>query len=206
MSKSLSQMKLLPGTEPCRNLAPSARRATRPEVAMMKKLTIFLAGLIFAGLFATLASAHDVKAGAIEIGHPHARAMVPGAKVGGGYLTFVNNGSIDDKLVSIICDRAKSSEVHQMSVSNGVMTMRPVAGGLVVPAGQTVELKPGGYHIMFMDVAKPFKEGEIVKATLTFEKAGPVDVEFAVGSLSGTNASAGDTHSDMGGMDMSKPQ
>ncbi|OWV97436.1 hypothetical protein ATY81_08360 [Rhizobium sp. R72] len=170
----------------------------------MKKLKIFIASLLFAGVFATFAAAHDVKVGDIDIGQPHARAMVQGAKVGGGYLTLTNTGSIDDKLLSITSDRAATTEVHQMTVNNGVMTMRPVAGGLVIPAGQTVELKPGGFHLMFMGVERPFKEGETVKATLTFEKAGSVELEFDVGSAGG--ASTKDHHSDMGGMDMSKPQ
>lgn len=171
----------------------------------MKKLIILMTGLIFAGLFAAIATATDIKAGSIDIGHPHARAMVPGAKVGGGYLKLTNTGSTDDKLVSITSDRAAKTEVHQMSVNNGVMTMRPVTDGLVVPAGQTIELKPGGYHIMFMGVAQPFKEGEMIKATMTFEKAGSVDVEFAVSSAGGVNSSVEDHHSDMGVMDMSKP-
>lgn len=180
----------------------------------MKKFIIPIAGLLFAGLFATLATAHGFKAGDIEIGHPHARAMVPGAKVGGGYMKITNNGSTDDKLVSVTSDRAASAEVHLMSVDGGVMTMRPVSGGLVVPAGKTVELKPGGYHIMFMSVTQPFKAGEMIKATLTFEKAGAVDVEFSVGNAGGSGG-AGDhstmdhkdmEHKDMGGMDMSKPQ
>jgi copper(I)-binding protein len=168
--------------------------------------SLLLLTVLFAGLFATFAGAHDFQAGDIGIGHPHARAMVPGARVGGGYLKLTNNGSADDRLIGIVCDRAMSSEVHQMSVSNGVMTMRPVSGGLAIPAGQTVELKPGGYHIMFKDVAQPFKEGEMIKATLTFEKAGSVDVDFAVGSAGGANATAKDNHSDMGNMDMPKPQ
>lgn len=170
----------------------------------MKKLTTFIAGLLFTGLITAVAAANDIKVGDIDIAHPHARAMVPGAKVGGGYLKLTNTGSTDDKLVSITSDRAATTEVHQMSVNNGVMTMRSVAGGLVIPAGQTVELKPGGFHVMFMDVEKPFKEGEMIKATLTFEKAGSVDVEFDVGSAGG--AGGKDHHSDMGGMDMSKPQ
>lgn len=166
----------------------------------MKKLTALLAILFLAVTFGVPADAQTVTAGDIEISNPHARAMVPGAKVGGGYLSITNKGKADDKLVGIISTRAKSSEIHQMSVNNGVMTMRPVADGLVIPAGQTIDLKPGGYHVMFTDVAEPFKQGETVKATLTFEKAGKVDVEFAVG---GANAMKMDGHSGMS--DMSKP-
>jgi copper(I)-binding protein len=172
----------------------------------MKKFIIIMTGLLFAGLFATFAAAHGFKVGDIEIGHPHARAMVPGAKVGGGYMKITNNGNADDRLVSVICDRAASAEVHLMSVDGGVMTMRPVSGGLAIPAGTTVELKPGGYHIMFMSVAQPFKSGEMIKATLTFEKAGAVDVEFSVGNAGGAGDHSTMDHKDMGGMDMSKPQ
>jgi copper(I)-binding protein len=175
----------------------------------MKKFIILMTGLLFAGLLATFAAAHGFKVGDIEIGHPHARAMVPGAKVGGGYMKITNNGNADDRLVSVICDRAASAEVHLMSVDAGVMTMRPVSGGLTIPAGKTVDLKPGGYHIMFMSVAQPFKSGEMIKATLTFEKAGAVEVEFAVGNAGGSNEGGDHSdmdHSDMGGMDMSKPQ
>jgi copper(I)-binding protein len=172
----------------------------------MNKLNIALAGPLFAGLFSTLAMAQNVKVGGIEIDHAYARAMVPGAKVGGGYLTLTNTGSADDKLVAIAADRAKSAEVHQMSVDGGLMKMRPVHGGLVVPAGQTIELKPGGYHVMFMGVVQPFKQGETVKATLTFEKAGAIGVEFSVGNIAGGAPDADATHSDMGGMTMPKPQ
>ncbi len=172
----------------------------------MNKLNIAIVGPLFAGLLATLAAAQSVKVGDIEIDHAYARAMVSGAKVGGGYLKLTNKGPADDTLVGISADRAKSAEVHQMSVDGGMMKMRPVPGGLVVPAGQTVELKPGGYHVMFMDVVPPFKQGETVKATLTFEKAGSIDVEFAVGNIAGGAPDPDAAHSDMGGMTMPKPQ
>jgi copper(I)-binding protein len=103
-------------------------------------------------------------------------------------------------LVGITADRAKTAEIHQMNVNDGVMIMRPVTGGISIPAGQTVEFKPGGYHIMFMDVAQPFRQGEMIKARLTFEKAGAVDVEFSVGKAGGGMSD------DMGPMDMSNPQ
>ena len=167
----------------------------------MKKLTVLLATLFLAGFFGAPAGAQTVTVGDIEISNPHARPMVAGAKVGGGYLSVTNKGKADDKLVGINSARAESSEVHQMNVDNGIMTMRPVAGGLVIPAGKTIELKPGGYHVMFKDVAEPFKQGETVKATLTFEKAGQVDVEFAIGNV---GAAKTDSHSGMG--DMSKPE
>lgn len=96
------------------------------------------------------ALAHSYKLGALEIGHPWSRATVPGAKVAAGYLTVKNTGSEDDKLVSVTGEIVPKAEIHQMSMDNGVMTMRPVEGGLPVPAGGTLELSPDGYHIMFM--------------------------------------------------------
>lgn len=129
------------------------------------------------------ALAHSYKLGALEIGHPWSRATVPGAKVAAGYLTVKNTGSEDDKLVSVTGEIVPKAEIHQMSMDNGVMTMRPVEGGLPVPAGGTLELSPDGYHIMFMGLTSPIKEGARFKGTLTFEKAGTVDVEFAVEAM-----------------------
>lgn len=150
---------------------------------MKRQLTtlLALAPLLFAP---GLALAHDFKVGQIEIDHPHARAMLPGAKVGGGYLTITNNGS-DDRLVAVAAARAGEAQLHEMKMDGEVMVMRELKDGVALPAGATVELKPGGYHVMFMNVGQPFKEGEAIKATLTFEKAGSVDVEFAVGPAAG---------------------
>jgi copper(I)-binding protein len=131
-----------------------------------------------------IASAHDFKVGDIEIARSYSRAMLPGAKVGGGYLKITNNGSTD-RLISAKSDRAASVQLHEMKMDGGIMIMRELKDGITVPANTTVELKPGGYHVMFMNVTQPFKEGEMVKATLIFEKAGAVQVEFQVGSAAG---------------------
>ncbi len=134
------------------------------------------------------AQAHEFKLGQIEIGHPYSRAMLPMAKVGGGYFKIVNNGPAD-RLVSVASERAASVELHEMKMNGAVMEMRELNGGIAIPANSTVELKPGSYHLMFMNVQQPFKEGEMVKATLVFEKAGSVDVEFAVGPVAGDKGS-----------------
>lgn len=136
-------------------------------------------------VLATQSFAHEFKAGDLEIQHPYARAMLPGAKVGGGYLEIVNEGRTDDRLVGVTSDRAPSVQLHQMSVDNGVMVMREVPDGISIPKGQTTSLKPGSYHLMFMNVPRPFKEGESVKAVLKFQNAGSVEVEFAVGPAAG---------------------
>lgn len=146
------------------------------------KLSYSLAAVVLA-LSATTASAHDFKAGPLKIGHPWSRATPAGAKVGGGYLSIENTGSAADRLVSVSAPFAARAEIHEMAVKDGIMTMRPMEKGVEVPAGGKVEFKPGGYHIMFMELKQPLKQGETMKGTLTFEKAGSVDVEFKVDSI-----------------------
>jgi hypothetical protein len=131
--------------------------------------------------------AHSFTAGSIEIDHPWSRATPEGAKVAAGYVTFKNDGTESDRLVSVTADIAGKVEIHEMAVNaEGVMTMRPVTGGVEIPAGGTVELKPGSFHFMFMDLKDRAREGETFKGSLTFEKAGSVDIEFAVQGMGGT--------------------
>lgn len=133
------------------------------------------------------AFAHDMDGhvkGDIKVESAYSRAMLPVAKVGGGYLTIVNSGAAD-RLVSASSDRAGEVQIHEMKMDGGVMEMRELKDGVAVPAHASLELKPGSYHLMFMGVDRPFKEGEMVKATLVFEKAGSLDVELAVGPVAG---------------------
>jgi copper(I)-binding protein len=157
----------------------------------MKRTLINLL-VAFAAALPGAAFAHEFKVGEIAIDHPWSRAMLPGAKVGGGYLTITNGGD-GDRLVSATAERAGTVQIHEMKMDGGIMVMREMKGGIAVPAHGTLELKPGGYHIMFMNVTQSFKEGEEIKATLVFEKAGPVDVEFAVGPAGG-GAMSHDAH------------
>jgi periplasmic copper chaperone A len=137
-------------------------------------------------LMATGASAHDYKLGSLVINHPWSRATPKGAPVAGGYMKITNSGTTPDRLVGGTTDAAKRFEIHEMSMDGGVMKMRELSDGLEIPPGATVELKPGSYHIMMMNPAKPFEKGERVKASLTFEKAGKVDIEFAVEAAGAT--------------------
>lgn len=147
----------------------------------------------------TAAPAHEFKAGDIEIVHPWSRATPEGAKVAAGYLTLKNDGAEPDRLVSVGGAIAGKSEIHEMSVDQaGVMTMRPVSGGIEIPAGGSVELKPGSFHIMFMELKHGIKQGEEFKGSLTFEKAGTVEVEFAVDAMGGSMGGQGE-HDDHGG-------
>lgn len=159
----------------------------------MKTLFSLFLGL----LIATGAAAQDT----IRIDHAASHSMVPGAKVGDGYLVITNSGSEPDRLVAASSDRAKTVQLHQMTMAYGIMTMRELKGGLAIPAGQTITLAPN-YHLMFQDVAKPFRQGETIRAVLRFEKAGEITVDFAIGKIAGPLDDVGGTrHMDHGGMD-----
>ncbi len=137
-------------------------------------------------VLATGASAHDYKLGPLVINHPWSRATPKSATVAGGYLKITNTGTTPDRLLSGASEIAKRFEVHEMRMEGGVMKMRELKNGVEIAPGATVEFKPGSSHVMFVDVAKPFTKGDRVKATLTFEKAGKIDVEFAVTDMGGT--------------------
>lgn len=134
-------------------------------------------------LSGSAALAHDFTVGPLKIGHPWTRATPAGAKVAGGYLSIQNTGSAADKFVGGASEIAGRVEVHEMSMKDGVMTMRPLEAGVEIKPGEKVELKPGGFHIMFLDLKRQLKQGERVKSTLTFEKAGAVEVEFVVDAV-----------------------
>lgn len=126
---------------------------------------------------------HAATSKAVTIDKPWTRVTPPGAKVAGGFVTITNGGSESDRLVGGSFALSKSVEVHEMSMKDGVMRMQEVSGGLDIAPGATVELKPGSYHLMFIGLTGTPKEGEPVKGTLRFEKAGEVAVEFAVAPL-----------------------
>lgn len=135
------------------------------------------------------------KAGSLTIEAPWARATPGGAKVAGGFMKITNTGKEPDRLIGGTVPFANRFEVHEMAVEGGVMKMRELAKGLEIKPGQTVELKPGGYHLMFMDLKSGLKEGQSVKGTLVFEKAGKVDVEYKVGPIGGGAPKGGGGHS-----------
>ena len=149
-------------------------------IAACLALLVPIAPSWVAGAAAAATQPPPVVAGDLEITAYRAKAMLPGQPVGGGYLSIANKGSAPDRLLAVSSPSAHMVEIHVMEVVNDVMTMRPVTGGLEIPAGATVELKPGGTHLMFMMVAEPFKEGGEVPVTLEFEKAGKVDLKLPV--------------------------
>jgi copper(I)-binding protein len=118
----------------------------------------------------------------VEVENPWSRATAPGAKVAAGYMVVRNKSSAPDRLVGASSAAARKMETHVTVRDGEVMRMREVTG-YEIPAGGTLELKPGGAHLMFVDVRQPFKEGDRIPVTLRFEKAGEKTVEFHVGRL-----------------------
>lgn len=157
------------------------------------RLTLVVAALaaFLSGIGA--ASAHSVKVGDLELVDLWTRATPPRAAVAGGYVTIVNHGTVPDRLVAVSSPQAAVGEVHEMKVEDGVMTMRPLEGGLPIPAGATVTLGPGGYHMMFMELSAPFAADGKVPVTLTFEQAGTVETFLHVEPI-GAPGPAGDAH------------
>jgi periplasmic copper chaperone A len=129
------------------------------------------------------AAAETYTVGSIEIGNPWARATPKGASVGGAYMTITNKGTEADRLIGVSSPVANQTEVHQMAMDKGVMSMRPVQGGLEIKPGQTVVLNPVSLHLMLMGLKQPLAQGERVKATLEFAKAGKLDLEYVVESM-----------------------
>src|SRR6185295_18266767 len=140
------------------------------------------------------ASAHEYKAGSIEIKHPWARATPKGSEVAGGYMKLINTGSESDRLIGGSTTAAGKFEIHEMSMDGGVMKMRLLPNGIEIKPGQTVELKPASYHLMFVGLKEPFEKGKRVKGTLRFERAGTVEVEYAVEAAGGTPGMSHDEH------------
>ena len=118
----------------------------------------------------------------VDVEQPWTRATAPGATVAGGYMVIRNKGGAPDRLVSASSPAAARVELHVHMHEGGMMKMREVPG-YEVPAKGSFELKPGGAHLMFVDIKRPFKEGEKIPVKLKFEKAGEVGAEFQVGSL-----------------------
>src|SRR5271165_6285093 len=131
-------------------------------------------------LATTVAATQEFKAGSIEVDNPWSRATPKGATVAAGYLTIKNTGTAPDRLVGGTSPAAGKVEVHEMSMDKGVMKMRPLSAGLEIKPGETVELKPGSFHIMMSGLKQQIENGKPFKASLNFEKAGPVEVEFTV--------------------------
>lgn len=129
------------------------------------------------------AFARDITVGTLKITEPWTRVTPEGAKVAGGFMTITNTGTEADVLVGGTFPLAGVFQVHEMAMEGGAMKMRELAAGLEIKPGATVELKPGSYHVMFMELREPIKATAPVKGTLVFKKAGTVEVEYTVAPM-----------------------
>ena len=131
-------------------------------------------------LVSTGIAAHEYSLGELKIDHPWTRATPGGATTAAGYARITNTGGQADRLLGGSFTRAERVEVHEMSMQDNVMRMRRLADGLEILPGETVELKPGSFHLMMIGLSEPVSQGERIRGTLIFERAGTVDVEFTV--------------------------
>lgn len=154
--------------------------------------TALYAALAIAALAGCQREAHP-SVGAIEIRQPWVRAMAPNAPAAGGFMVLHNTGDAPDRLVSISSPDAERVEIHEVRDDGGVMRMRPLADGLPLPAGATVALEPGGYHLMLVGPNRRFAEGEEVTLELGFERAGTSALRVPVRPIDATGA-AGSPH------------
>lgn len=153
-----------------------------------------------AAALAAMTGAAMAQTGQVKVENAWARATPAGASTAAIYLTV--EAPTADKLVSVATPAAQEAELHTMSMENGVMKMRALPGGIDLPAGQKVTLKPGGMHIMLSALTGPLKEGESVPLTLTFAKSGAQQISVPVekiGAMGPAGAAGGGA---MGGMKM----
>ena len=132
------------------------------------------------------AQAQEAKVGAIKIEGAYTRATVPGQQVAGGFMKIENKGGTD-LLVSASSPIAGEVQLHEMAMEGNVMKMRQVKD-IPVPAGGELELKPGGMHLMFMNIKTPLAAGELVPVKLKFAKAGVVEVKMPVNAMGNPGA------------------
>ena len=162
-------------------------------------IAALVAGAVLAPLrivpaIAQAASGQTYKLGPLTIAAPWTRATPRGAQVAGGYVRITNTGAEADRLTGGSFDLSARVEVHEMAMDGAVMRMRQLSGGLEIKPGETVELTPGGLHLMFLDLKAPVATGKPVKGRLTFEKAGSIDVEFAVAPIGASSPAASAGH------------
>jgi copper(I)-binding protein len=169
------------------------------EAAMIRMPQWMKVGLFTSVIWFGQAYAQMVKVGDLQVDHPWSRATPAGTKIGAGYLVITNNGTSPDRLTGGSSPAAGKIEIHEMAMKNNVMTMRQVTGGLPIEPGKSVTLAPGGYHLMFVNLKSPLKQGSKIKATLEFEKAGKVDVTFDIQGIGAQSPTSGPSDHEMPG-------
>ena len=155
-----------------------------PRIFALTRTTIAaLAVAATAAIPVHVADAGEAKAGAIEIHQPWTRATPKGAKVAGGFMVIKNSGGESDRLIGGTFEKSGRVEIHEMKMEGDVMKMRELEGGLEIEPGQSVTLKPGSYHVMFMELSEPLEKGQSIAGTLSFAKAGDIAVTYKVEAM-----------------------
>lgn len=149
----------------------------------MTRILLVLTTAISLSLINMTAWAHGYEIGSLSIEHPWSRATPPGAPTGGGFMIIHNHGDESDRLVGGNADFTQNISIHQTKMEDGTMKMMPLQHGLEIPAGGSVALEPGSYHLMLMGLQAPLLEGERRSITLQFEKAGSIEVELVVDAI-----------------------
>jgi periplasmic copper chaperone A len=168
------------------------------DLRTVSRGAVALTALAFAPLLATHAAAAGYHVGSLQITQTWARATPQGADSGAAYMTVTNTGAKPEKLSCVSSPASAKCQIHEMSMDNGVMKMREVEGGLNVKPGETITFKPGGYHLMLVDLKAPLQQGKSVDATLKVDNGGTAEIEFPIAAIGAPapGASAG------GGMQM----
>jgi len=143
-------------------------------------LRVLLVSVVCLG-FSSLTQAQNAKVGSLQIENAYTRATVPGQQVAGGFMKIENTGTAD-QLVSVSSPVAGEVQLHEMAMEGNIMKMRQVKD-ISVPAGSFVELKPGGLHLMFINIKAPLAAGESFPVKLKFAKAGEVEVKMPVNAM-----------------------
>jgi copper(I)-binding protein len=158
-----------------------------------------------AALTSPAAAAGDYDLGSIHISQPWSRATPKGAASGAGYMIITNKGAMPERVSCVSDDASGQCQIHSMTMEGGVMKMRPVEGGLEIKPGESVTLKPGGNHMMFLALKHPLEQGQTVKVTLKFDHAGTIDVDYpvlALGAPAPGASAGGSMMQDSGAMHM----
>jgi copper(I)-binding protein len=164
---------------------------------------------LHAVLTTSAAAAGDYDVGSIHISQPWSRATPKGATTGAGYMTLSNKGATPERVSCVSDDASAQCQIHTMTMEGGVMKMRPVEGGLEIKPGESVALKPGGNHMMFLALKHPLEQGQTVKVTLKFDHAGTIDIDYPVLAIGApapdTSAGGSMMQQSGGGMHMQGP-
>jgi copper(I)-binding protein len=147
----------------------------------MKSNVLAAMYLVVGMTFSGFSQAQSASVGSIKIENAYTRSTVPGQQVAGGFMKIENKGGVD-QLISASSPVAGEVQLHEMAMEGNVMKMRQVKD-IAVPAGGAVELKPGGLHLMFMNIKAPLTAGETVPVKLKFAKAGEVEVKMPVNAM-----------------------